>query len=249
MSYGFRIRFILLKGSVIQHDTDTLAIEFPSSRKAILIQSATGIKLKDSNNCIIRGSGFSSADEAFACGRKTKNALIIACAGLGLSIDVGEDKASSGVSRIIKDEARKAGFILLNDVHGLCIYPEDLPVSFSCTGGTPGKSASTVAFVKELSQVYENAPELNPRQSLAFELYSLAQATPSKRSRFLLFMDAFECLPGSDGQVEAFIDSCRPVKTSLLDQGSAPSGADMETICQKLEETFCRFFLRTISAG
>jgi hypothetical protein len=250
-SYGFRIRFILHHGSTIQHETDTLAILLPPGKHAVLLQSATNQSLKESHDLIIRGSGFTSADEAFAFGRKVKNSLMVCSSQLGMSVDLGEDKATYGVAKIIKDEAKKAGFMLLNDVHGLCIYPEDIPVTFSSVSGPKAKGSSTVTFIREFTKAYKLAEDINGKQSLAFELYSSSKWTPSKKARLFLLMNALESLVSPDEKArgtaqiiqeklgdestQVYLSGCA-ARNTLMEAGESQANIDLDNVNQKLEE-------------
>ena len=207
--YGFKIRFMLPEGISIHHETDTLAISLPPEDHAVLLQSATNQSLKDSRSLIIRGSGFASADEAFASGRRVKNSLMVCSTELGLGMDIGDDKATTGVGKTIKDEAKKAGFMMLNDVHGLCIYPEDIPVTFSCVKGTAAKGISTVSFIRELSKAYNLACGFSDKQALTFEFYSTSKWLPSKKARLFLLMNAIEsfaCPANNTEKISRIID-------------------------------------------
>lgn len=250
-SYGFRIRFILHHDSTIQHETDTLAILLPEGKHAVLLQSATNQSLRESHNLIIRGSGFASADEAFAFGCRVKNSLMVCSSLLGMSVDLGEDKATSGVGKIIKDEAKKAGFMMLNDVHGLCIYPEDIPVTFSSVNGPKAKGTSTVTFIREFTRAYELAEDINSRQLLAFELYSSSKWTPSKKARLFLLMNALESLVSPDEQSlnieeiireklgdessKVYLSGCA-ARNSLTKAGDLQKNIDLDNVNRKLEE-------------
>jgi hypothetical protein len=250
-SYGFRIRFILHHSSTIQHETDTLAILLPPGKHAVLLQSATNQSLKESHNLIIRGSGFSCADEAFAFGRKVKNSLMVCSSLLGMSMDLGQDKATSGVGKIIKNEAKKAGFMLLNDVHGLCIYPEDIPVTFSSINGPRAKGTSTVTFIREFTRAYEHAEDITGRQSLAFELYSSSKWIPSKKARLFLLMNALESLiyPDEtaretariiqgklgDESAQVYLSGCT-ARNTLMEAGDPQVNIDLINVNQKLDK-------------
>lgn len=121
-------------------------------------------------------------------------------------------------------------------LHGLCIYPEDIPVTFSALNAAPLKSPTMVTFVREFASLFVRASGLTPRESLAYELYSLVHSMPSIRSRFLVLWDALECLyPAAQGK-DPFIDTCNSLRASLLRDGTSPAGTDPDSVCRRMEE-------------
>lgn len=203
-TYGFRLRFLLPKDSMIHHDEETL--ELSSGDVTLLLQSPSKTSIGDSRELLIRGSGFPSKDEAYACGRRTKNALILCGACLRMGFDVGKDKATSGVGKIVKERAREKGIVLLDDVHGLSVFPEDMPVKFVSFGGSVVVGPSAAIFVEEFGKAYEMSPEFTDKQSLAFELYSAAQFESSLRARFLTLVIAVECLSSLEEQPQRVVN-------------------------------------------
>lgn len=191
---------------MIHHDAETLDIPVRPGDVTLVLRSASKISIADSRELIIRGSGFPSKGEAYSCGRKTQNSLMLCSARLRMGIDVGKDKARSGVGKVVKERAREMGVLLLDDVHGLCVFPEDMPVQFVSVSGSLVVGPSAAIFIEEFGKAYKMSPEFADKQSLAFELYSAAQFESSLRARFLTLVIAVECLASQEEQPQHVLD-------------------------------------------
>jgi len=205
-TYGFRIRFLLPEDSAIDHDAETLDIPLPSGGQTLILRSVSKTSIGDSRELTIRGTGFPSEHEAYACGRRTKNALMLCGACLRTGFDVGKDKATSGVGKVVRERAREMGIRLLDDVHGLSVFPEDKPVRFVSVSASVVIGKPATRFVKDFGKAYEISPEFTDKQLLAFELYSAAQFESSLRARFLALVIAVECLSSQAEQPQHVLD-------------------------------------------
>jgi hypothetical protein len=192
--FGFRIRFLLPESSRINCESNTLEIPLSSTGEVVLLKSVSKAKITDSDNLTIRGSGFSSADEAYNHGKRVKNALLWCGVCLRIGIDTGKDRATSGVGKVLIDRAKDEGIHLLNDVHGLSVYSEDMPVRFVAVTGSMVIGTPASKFIEEFSKIYKLALEFTDKQSLAIELYNLSHFEASLRARFLSLVSAIECI-------------------------------------------------------
>ena len=129
-TYGFRTRFLLREDFVIDHDEKTLDVPLPSGDLTLVLRPRSNTNIGESRELTIHGSAFPSEGEAYACGRRTKTALLLCGARLRMGFDVGKDRATSGFGKSVRERARKMGVLLLNDVHGLSVFPKDMPVRF-----------------------------------------------------------------------------------------------------------------------
>lgn len=205
-TYGFRIRFLLPGDYAINVDAETLDIPLPSVGLTLVLRSMPESSIRKSRNLTIRGSGFPSEDEARACGRRTKNALMLCGARLRTGFDVGKDKARSGVGKVVKERAREIGVRLLDDVHGLSVFPEDRPVLVFSVSASAVIGKPATRFVEEFGKAYEMSPEFSPKQSLALELYNASKFELSLRARFLTPVIAVECLSTQEEQPRHVLD-------------------------------------------
>lgn len=205
-TYGFRIRFLLPEESAIDYDAEILDIPLPSVGLTLVLRSVPESSIRKSRNLTIRGSGFPSEDEARACGRRTKNALMLCGARLRMGIDVGKDWQPPVRIKGLEAMDRYKGVRLLPDVHGLSVFPEDKPVDFPCVKLSRVSLKAATEFVEELGKAYEIAPKLTDKQSLALELYGAAHFESSLRARFLTLVIAVECLSTQEEQPQHVLD-------------------------------------------
>ena len=192
--------------SAIDHDAESLDIPLSSAGLTLVLRSVSKTSIRESRNLTIRGTGFPSKEEAYICGRRAKKALMLCGARLRTGFDVGKDKATSGVGKVVKERAREMGIRLLDDVHGLSVFPEDMPVRFISARARLTVSRPPTRFVEEFRKAYEMSPEFSDKQSLAVELYSAAQFESSLRARFLTLVIAVECLSSQEEQSQLVLD-------------------------------------------
>lgn len=227
-SYGFRIRFLLSEAYRINHNANILQISLPTGDKEVLLKSVSVANIKDSINLAIVGSGFSSEHEADICGRRVKNSLLLCGLRLQMGIDVGKDKARGGITKYGKEWLKKTTGIkeetlLLNDIHGLCVYPEEkgVDVRFVSIGFKVHLGQSSTKFVEEFKKAYKLSPKLTDKQSLALELYNTSHFESSLRARFLTLVTAIECLCVRATRPKTVLDFLK----KLID---TTEGADLE---------------------
>lgn len=207
-TYGFRLRFFLPKGSVISHDSDTLEIQLNSeiSSPVIRLVSTNNVILKESNDLSIRGNGFSSEHEAYTVGIRVKNSLIFSATLLQMGIDCGKDKTTSMIAKFIKDQEKEQGRLLLDSVHGLSVYPEDMPVRFFSANASLTTGVTSTKFTEELKKAYALSLDYPDKLSLSFELYGASHFETSPRAKFLSLITAVECLCVQDRNSKAVLE-------------------------------------------
>ena len=106
-NFGFRLRFLFARRRRIELEEKSVRIPLSELEKAITLKSVGTSKIKDSENLALVGSGFPSEKEARKCGIRLKLTLLILGAKFRLGIDVGKDEKKGGVSKFIKEEAKR----------------------------------------------------------------------------------------------------------------------------------------------
>lgn len=206
-TYGFRVQFHLPIGTDLDSQQNAFEIILPEGHRVILksaFETDTD-SLQNINKLVIAGSGFSTKEEAFTYGRKVKNALILCGSTLKMGIDAGKDNLISGAGLSIREKAEISGIRLLNEIHGLSVFPEDMricPISVSADL-TVGKPVEI--FISKFVDAYQVNPKFNEKQLLAFELYTLSHFESSLRARFLTLISVIECLVVHESRPEGII--------------------------------------------
>lgn len=87
----------------------------------------SSVALKDSNWVVVVASRFKSIESAVEFGMKLQTSMATAAALRGIAIDVGADnKATASFSDHVKDALAKDGAFLIDDVHGVDVYPSNV---------------------------------------------------------------------------------------------------------------------------
>lgn len=193
-TWGFRFRFLLSRGRGIYHDSENIKIKLGQTGHNITLQSPKRVALKDSNQLIFNAQGFSSKDEAVSFGNRIKVSTLMCGVAFRMGFNVGEDKASSIFGKPYKEKARELGFRIIDDVHGLCVYPDDLPMRVVKGESSSKLYVSPLRFISIFKKIYEKMPNLSDKQTLALELYNLSFFESSERARFLTLISIIECL-------------------------------------------------------
>ena len=194
-TWRFRLRFFLPRPQVFHFDEHTLEIELAPGLQAKL-QTASGMPLRDDREWILLAGGFQSEDAALRAGRRAKAALLVLGAKLRIGFDVGRDRPTTSLSRYLQLELRERLQVrALSNVHGLMVYPEDLPVRFPTLSAdltvVRGDEARLGAM---LAEMYAADLDLSPKETLALALYSGAHFEVSARAKFVLLISALESL-------------------------------------------------------
>lgn len=199
-TYAFRLRFLLPTDSIISDDSNEIEIQLnPEVSSTIRLLSNDGKPLKESHDLSIRGNGFPSEIEAHTRGIRVKNALIFCATQLQIGIDCGKDKSRSAVAKFIKDRAKELGWLLLDNVHGLSVYQDDLPVRIFGANASLTTGKTSARFTEEFKKAYELSLNFSDKLLLAFELYGASHFEISIRARFVSLITAIEsiCVQGN----------------------------------------------------
>lgn len=228
VTYAWRIRLFLPECTPLEHDEATLALgdQLGFTLKPARREEA----IRDSRELVLTQGGYASEEEARECGVRAKTALMLSSARLRIGVDLGNDTAPSGLTDYGAQEVRRArGVRVLNDVHGLMVYPEVPPPKF--TSGSVKLHAGRTAqqFAAAFDAGYAADIQLTERQRLALELYAASFFETSARARFLVLVTVIESLvetkPSTDRDckcIDALVSTMEQTeldaKCSLLDR-------------------------------
>lgn len=210
MTYAFRLRFFV-HGSRLGSDESTIEIKLPDGTVVDLAPAKLShrdpdekeddssksppIKLRDTNELRICGRGFATEDEARRCGERVRDAVRKSSAELKMGFDLGKDRPTSRTSTMVKEAVRAKGFKLLDNVHGLMVYEQDLPAGVFSLSATAFVSVPPERVIDEWTRQYALGPKLkDPRELLAFELYGAVWMEPFLRAKFLTLVSVVEVL-------------------------------------------------------
>lgn len=220
--FGFRLRFVLSKGERIKHEDKSIVIALPPEGKTVVLKAIGASKIEDTEDLALVGSGFPSEEAALRCGTRLKHSLMVLGAKLRRGIDVGRDKSKAKVGQVVKQEARRRGLNIVDDIHGLISYSEELPTSFIRVGSpTLIVSRDAGEFIDELGRLFGLNFKLSGKQTLALEMYSMAHFESSLRARFVTLISAVEALSSrkrrSEIEVKYLRNLIRQLKASSIE--------------------------------
>ena len=135
VTYGIRLRFRTAK----DFTTTASTIPFEVDGREVVLASQDGRPSERGGWYTLRAAGFVDQSEATVFGRRLGVALQIASIRRMLGVDLGSDRATSSVGKVVSDELAKQGVFIRPDVHGLDVF-EDRP-------GTEWLSASLEGFI------------------------------------------------------------------------------------------------------
>lgn len=193
--YNFRIRFFLEEGKHFKNKESKVTFSSSGFSFNLVLKPCDPKSTEDSKELILSGGPFVTEQAAESFGKKVKNALMLTATRLNMGFDLGKDKASGGFSRVVKDSVReKTGISLLDDIHGLCVYDDSVPVKFTSITATLTISSSASRFIEAFKESHSQRLDLNDKELLAFELYSASHFESSERARFLTLVMVIESL-------------------------------------------------------
>jgi len=199
-NFGFMLRFLMPSGKIVPEISGE--DELPLGLSDLLGQVAIR-RLPPRPNCTpspperyeVRGSGFQSMEMASACGKRIKQALAVVGCELDCGIDVGNDRSTSGASLFVKDMFRDKFCVKLRDnIHGLDVFEEGLPVSRMEMSGTMTVTSRVEGFLDRLYDLYQKGILLTEKKVFALAFYNSTLFENSTQVRFLNLITVVEIL-------------------------------------------------------
>lgn len=127
LSYTFRIRFNRSPHNTIQSEAPELIVSVPDKRITVSLRNPkTDQPIKDADQLVLLGEGYSSEQEAVDAGIRFQNALMVALARVRIGADFGGRAAKGMYTEYgLKMLEGQIGQRVLNNVHGLTVFPSD----------------------------------------------------------------------------------------------------------------------------
>lgn len=195
MSYTFRLRFLISD-----------KVKFPFEEKEVKLFEADKIKIKlatpepnktikTSDQLVVKGEGYESAEAANIAGQNIRDRLTIAFSKLRFPADFG-DRAAKGLytEAGLKMLEKEAGQPVLNNIHGLLVHESNAEYRYATfkLKGTIHKSAEE--SLKIIASSFSIKVPITEKRRLAYELFSASSFTDYVDARFMLLMMAVETL-------------------------------------------------------
>lgn len=151
--------------------------------------------IRDAEWLILIGRSYERESDAQQAARMWQAALQAAFARVGVGADFGARAPKAAFADAgLRMLEQQSGRTVVNEVHGINVYEcEPRPLfAWSRAHGVVGKSADKLH--KAIGVAVARIPQLDPVQSLAFDLYSASFFESSADARFLMLMMGLEVL-------------------------------------------------------
>ena len=209
MTYAFRIRFRSGKTCHITSEETELvfANEAEHGEDVVLKvpqalapepgeEGPPAVTFNQASDLVLVGKPYESEQAATDAAERWLGLVQKAFARHKIGADFG-DRAPKGMwfQAALDDMAEGAGGPVLNDVHGVMVFPcEPWPVAFAGTGATVkvGKPAERV--VEAVAAAAQLGLTMSPTQRLAYDLFSASFSETTADARFTMLMMALETL-------------------------------------------------------
>jgi hypothetical protein len=193
MTYRCRCRFILLSPLAVDNGqpVDVVIPGFPS-----VTFEMVGEAPPIGHWAIAQIGGFATEEEASGAGRRLEDMLLVVGAVTGLGVNVGLSRPSKAQwSDAARARVREQfGEDLQWETHGLTVYDEGYPVSFTAAQFVLNVKIPADDFEKRLRDWAEPSSGLTERQRTCAALINDSLFVPQTEGRFILRISAVEAL-------------------------------------------------------
>jgi len=205
--FGFRLRALVLRDRLPATEKD--AIEVPHSERPTTLVIKQGTSRRP-DHLILRQTGFVTEQDAQEAGQAAKAALRATGVATDVSMDLGPDRASTGIGQIVKDKIQEEFDVeLRGDVHGVDVFDEEGPeVRYMRIEAEGSVSANLDDFVATLGRFLESTfhTQSDGRVQLASEVYMAAAFESSDRARFVTYITVLEILANRERRTQPALD-------------------------------------------
>lgn len=194
----WRMRLRVRLGSTLNTDSNKIKAEF-CGRRIVITSRKIGESLNQAYWIVISANRFTTAESAAKFGLDLQAALSVITAMRGLPVDVGfGNLATSSFSNAVKDAVAKTGAWLIDDVHGVDIYPDTNSTVTMSVGGTLTTSFEPMWITGPLGGQGKLIAQLDIKAREACLLINAALMAPHPVAKVTLAVAAVELLAASE---------------------------------------------------
>lgn len=196
MSYTFRWRIKISEIYKLGIDEEEIVVSEIYNKRIILRSHKKGQSIKNSNELILKGTGYETKETAKLASEESRDRLSLAFSQLRLPANFGDRAAHSQFFKSgLKMLEKQFSSAVLNDTHGLQIYKTELNPKFAKLEGSKLiLIRSSDSIIKMLTSSFTNKIFFSEKKRLAYELFSASIFSSYVDSRFMLLMMAIETL-------------------------------------------------------
>lgn len=195
-SYSFRVRIDRAPTDTIEAlDSEILLTDENDNHRVSLKDQTAGQSLNEAQHLVLLGAGYPTEAEAKSAGESYEVMLMLAFARIRVGADFGGRTGKSlFTNEGLEWLEQQHGQRILNNVHGLMVYPTEPRPQFAFFKANMLRGASKASFLQAFAATRIVKPAIDERERLAFSLFNASFFQPTPDSRFLLLVMAIEAL-------------------------------------------------------
>lgn len=199
MSATWSMRYRFRLATRLSAEADTIDLQLGD--RPVALRARTGGPLRDARYLVLLAKGFDTEARARTFGDRVRHALLNASVVTKIGVDVGEDKATSRAAPRVKDAIlEKHGVSLLDNVHGLMLYPDTPTPRVLSAEGTGTVHVSPDTFLGALAQAFDDEVAVPKELEVPIELYCASCMEPSPVAQLILAVSAIEAVLGDESE-------------------------------------------------
>ncbi|MGE5723517.1 MAG: hypothetical protein ACM3YM_13765 [Sphingomonadales bacterium] len=193
----YRVRLRVLLGHKLNTDAEEIRLAFRGRR--IRIRSRVkGKPLNDSPWIVVTATRFQTIEEATEFGHALQAAISVSAALRDVPIDVGTDNSPTGrFSEFVKERVEATGGFLIDDVHGLDVYPDTATAMVIGMEATASVTMAVQPLIFMADEIGRKIERLDDESKLACYLINAATISNHPVASATLCISAVELLSQS----------------------------------------------------
>ncbi len=203
-TFKLRFRFNISHKGMITGDDKEYEFALPNGHPAKL-HCIDAEKFGESTRFALTSGSYQSEEEALDYAQQIKESTLCFGAKHRMGIDAGKDKASGGFTSFMKEKIlSENGLRVIDDVHGVTAYSEDIPTSCVTVSATELlRPRGREFFADEICTILSEPRCVNSKTKLSMELLTASFFETSPRSRFLTLVLAAESVLDPNNRSES----------------------------------------------
>ena len=162
LTWRARLRFRVQKKIRIDGNEHRLQI---AGREVVLTAPTPDLKIMDSEWLIMNARGFASEDAARQFGHRLKSAVEVSAVAARVGVDTGQNLATSGLGKMVKDALAQEGAHVRDNIHGLDVFADHPNTRIFTMSATGIVHAAPDPFLSDLDEFVRAA--VTPSQRVA----------------------------------------------------------------------------------
>ncbi|MGI0528012.1 hypothetical protein [Rhizobium giardinii] len=195
-TYKMKLRIRL--GSKLADNLPSLKTTF-ARRRLIVRSRVKGKMLCDDYWIVLTASRFKTVEKAVEFGLALQTTIAVAGSVGGLALDVGADNlATTSFSEHVKEALAKAGHFLIDDVHGIDVYPDAI-TGITMSGDVTGSSTfASQRLFNLMAKIGPKEKKLDEKARSAALMMNAAMLAPHPVAAIALSIGAVEQLASGE---------------------------------------------------